>query len=412
MKTEVTTRRTSGRDAAMMAAGVLVALVAFGLWTFMTGDREPAATEVEEAAAPAQASPDELVVRADILKAAGIETATATVKPHVEFVRASGTVEANELQAQDVTPLVSGRIERLSVVEGTTVRAGAVLLTMSSPEVAELQGSLRAAEARLVEAQATLTRTRRLVELGAGAGKDLIAAEAGKGAAQAEVAQFRQRLAVLGGNAGSGNAAVASTTSVRAASSATVVERLVNPGQWIAAGTVVLKLANLSTVWVVVNLPEARLPSVHVGAPVEIRVAALDNAVLTGKVGYIESQLDPETRTAPVRVEVSNPGQRLRFGMFVQAAIEGRRTGGDALMIPSSAVQRIGERTVVFVPADDAGKFRIRDVELGDESEGSRVVVKGLRAGERVVSKGGFTLKSQLLKGQFGEDEELGGPER
>jgi len=321
-------------------------------------------------------------------------------------------VEPNELQSQDVTPLVSGRVERLAVVEGTTVSAGTVLLTMSSPEVAELQGHFRAAEARLVEAQATLTRTRRLVELGAGAGKDLIAAQAAEAATQAEVAQFRQRLAAFGGTASSGIAAVASTTSVRASSSATVVERLVNPGQWIAAGTVVLKLANLSTVWVVVNLPEARLPAVHVGAPVEIRVAALDNAVLTGKVSYIEWQLDPETRTAPVRVEVSNPGQRLRIGMFVQAAIEGRRTGGDALMIPSSAVQRIGERTVVFVPADDAGTFQVRDVELGDESEGSRAVVTGLRAGDRVVSKGGFTLKSQLLKWQFGEDEELGGQGR
>jgi CheY-like chemotaxis protein len=113
----------------------------------------------------------------------------------------------------------------------------------------------------------------------------------------------------------------------------------------------------------------------------------------------IESHLDPETRTAPVRVEVANPGQRLRIGMFVQVAIDGRRTGGDALMIPSSAVQRIGERTVVFVPSDDAGKFEVRDVELGDEADGSRVVVTGLRAGERVVSKGGLALKSLLLKG-------------
>ena len=411
MTAESFERRVSRRDVVLVAAGILAALVAVGLWTTFRSDGAEPSTETEQATAP-QTSADEIVVSAEVLKAAGVELATVSLGPRVERVTASGTVEPNELQIQDVTPLVSGRVERLSVVEGTAVSAGTVLLTMSSPEVAELQGNLRAAEARLIEADATLTRTRRLVELGAGAGKDLVAAEASRGAAQAEVAQLRERLAALGAAAGSGNAVVGSTTAVRAPSSATVIERLVNPGQWIAAGTVVIKLANLSTVWVMVNLPEARLPAVQVGATVEIRVAALDHAVIVGKVSYIESQLDPETRTAPVRVEVPNPGQRLRIGMFVEVAIEGRHTGDDQLMIPSTAVQRIGERTVVFVPLDDAGKFQIRDVELGAESQGFRVVLTGLRASERVVSKGGFTLKSQLLKGQFGEDEELGGKER
>lgn len=411
MTAEPFERRVSRRDVVLVAGGVLAALVAVGLWTTFRSDGAEPSTETEQATAP-QPSADELVVNAEVLKAAGVELATVSAGPRVERVTASGTVEPNELQIQDVTPLVSGRIDQLSVVEGTAVSAGTVLLTMSSPEVAELQGNLRAAEARLIEADATLTRTRRLVELGAGAGKDLVAAEASRGAAQAEVAQLRERLTALGAAAGSGNAAVGSTTAVRAPSSATVIERLVNPGQWIAAGTVVIKLANLSTVWVMVNLPEARLPAVQVGATVEIRVAALDHAVIVGKVSYIESQLDPETRTAPVRIEVPNPGQRLRIGMSVDVAIEGRQTGGDQLMIPSTAVQRIGERTVVFVPLDDAGKFQIRDVELGAESQGVRVVLTGLRASERVVSKGGFTLKSQLLKGQFGEDEELGGKER
>ena len=96
--------------------------------------------------------------------------------------------------------------------------------------------------------------------------------------------------------------------------------------------------------------------------------------------------------------------------MFAEVAI-GPADRSDQWVL-STAVQRIGERTVVFVPLDEAGKFQIRDVELGDESEGFRVVLTGLRAEERVVTKGGFTLKSQLLKRQFGEDEELAGKER
>jgi len=77
------------------------------------------------------------------------------------------------------------------------------------------------------------------------------------------------------------------------------------------------------------------------------------------------------------------------------------------LTIPSDAVQRIGERAVVFIPTADTGRFEVRDVELGDQVQDMRVILKGLRAGDRVVTKGGFTLKSQLLKGQFGEEEEI-----
>ena len=244
----------------MLAAGLLVALAAVGLWTSSAAMKRNNRGQRYSTSAAPKPSADELVVTPDVLKAAGIEVSTVALRPRVERVTASGTVEPNELQIQDVTPLVSGRIERLSVVEGSAVGAGALLLTMSSPEVAELQGNLRAAEARLAEAAATLTRTRRLVELGAGAGKDLVAAESAEGAAQAEVAQLRQRLAALGASVG-GNETVASTTSIRAPSNATVIERLVNPGQWIEAGTAVIKLANLS-LWDVVNVPEARLPAV------------------------------------------------------------------------------------------------------------------------------------------------------
>lgn len=404
-------RRFSGRDGLMLAGGILLAVLLFAAWTFLGGAAEPPAQDaaVAPAAAEVEPSPEKVTIAAEILENARIAVATATVRPRMDRVTAPGVVQPNELQMQDITPLVSGRVERVAVVEGSPVMAGDVLLTMSSPEVAELQGNLRAAEARDVEAEATLIRTRKLVELGAGAGKDLFSAEAARGAAQAEVAQLRDRLQALGASAASDSTAVSSTTSVRAPASATVLERLVNPGQWIEAGTAVMKLANLSTLWVIVNVPEARLPSVTVGAPADIIVRALDGLTISGRVNFIESQLDEETRTARVRVEVPNPAQRLRVGMFVEAAIQGRRTGDDELLVPSTAMQRIGERTIVFLPTEEVGTFAVRDVEFGDEIQGMRAVRSGLEPGERVVSNGGFALKSQLLKGQFGEDEELAG---
>jgi cobalt-zinc-cadmium efflux system membrane fusion protein len=401
-------RVVSRRDVMMIAGGALLALLSIAFWSIFRSPQETESPAAPETPAAVATSGDAFTVPPEVLKVANVEMATVTRRPRIERITAPAVVQPNELEIQDITPLVSGRVERVFVVEGSAVTADAVLLTMSSPEIAELQGTLRAAEARQAEADAALARTRKLVDLGAGAGKDLIAADTATRAAAAEVAQLRGRLETLSAPPANGTT-VSSGLSIRAPARATVLQRLVNPGQWIEPGAILIKLADLSTVWIIANVPEARLATVSVNAPVDIRVDALDGLHITGRVTYIESELDEQTRSAPVRIEVANPGSRLRIGMFVDATIEGRRMGDDELMIPALAVQRIGERTVVFVPEDEPGAFEVRDIELGDEVEDQRVVLTGLTAGEQVVSKGGFTLKSQLLKGQFGEDEELAG---
>ncbi|MGH9935497.1 MAG: efflux RND transporter periplasmic adaptor subunit, partial [Blastocatellia bacterium] len=154
----------------------------------------------------------EVELSAEALEAAKIEYATVTERPAIALLRVTGTVETNQQQTQQVTPLVAGRVERVNVALGDRVRAGAPLAVVSSPQIAEMHGKLREAEtrlqtaernlarvqtaenraailsakARLDEAEAALKRTRRLIELGAGAGKDLIAAETAYKTAKAE----------------------------------------------------------------------------------------------------------------------------------------------------------------------------------------------------------------------------------
>jgi multidrug efflux pump subunit AcrA (membrane-fusion protein) len=145
------------------------------------------------------------------------------------------------------------------------------------------------------------------------------------------------------------------------------------------------------------------------GARAEIRTAAPGIEPRTGRLDYVDPRLDEATRTARVRVEVANPGQLLKVGMFVQVGFDASLSGSTAgeveeVVVPSTAVQRIGERTVVFIPKDDeAGHFEVREVELGGEVDGFRRVTSGLRGDERVVTKGSFTLKSHLMKGELGE---------
>jgi multidrug efflux pump subunit AcrA (membrane-fusion protein) len=121
--------------------------------------------------------------------------------------------------------------------------------------------------------------------------------------------------------------------------------------------------------------------------------------------------LNEEARAARVRVEVKNPQERLKVGMFVEvsfqteAATQGKVTESE-LVIPEEAVQRVNERTVVFLPKDgESGHFEARDVEVGAVTDGYQRVISGLKSGERVVSKGGFTLKTRLLKGEMGEHD-------
>jgi membrane fusion protein, heavy metal efflux system len=454
------------RNMAIVAMVVIFAVVAVLAVVLWARDDSPKATEVkvntETAGQEAEHADEEVKLSPEALKAAGIEIEGVTQRPAVALIKVTGTVETNKQQTQQASPLVSGRIERVNVGQGDVVRAGAVLAVISSPEVAEMHGKLREAEtrqrlaertlqrvqraenrvgviqskAKLDEAEATLRRTRRLIELGAGAGKDLVAAEAAQKSAKAEydyhnnisvnrevqqaqadvetarvdVGHLRQSLQTLGDPVATGSrddhTTNISLVALRAPVSGTVVERLVNAGAGIQAGTPLFTIANISTVWIIANVPEAQIGKIRVGTPAEVRSAALGNGAMAGRVNYIDPRLNEETRTARVRIEMANPGERLKAGMFVEVGFQAGSGAAseEELVVPSSAVQRIENASVVFIPKDDEpGAFEVREVELGGEVSGYHRVISGLKLGDKVVTKGSFVLKTQKLKGEMGE---------
>lgn len=446
---------------------VVVTLLAFlvGAWlwsrsgnTKATDDK--AATEDKEHSGE---EGKEVKLSPEALKAAKIEIEGVTQRPAITLLKVTGTVETNPQQTQQVTPLVSGRVERVNVRLGDRVGAGAVLTVISSPDIAEMHGKLREAmtrldsaekslarvqraenrsavlqaKAKLDEADATLKRTKRLIELGAGAGKDLIAAEtaykqakaeyefqsnislnrevqeaqAEVNTARAEVTHLQQSLRALGVSETEGTQEQhkenISLVVVRAPASGIVTERMVNPGAGIEAGKTLFTISNIATVWVIANVPEAQLGGIHEGTPAEIRSSVIGSNTINGRVAYIDPQLSEETRTGRVRIEVPNPGEKFKTGMFVEVGFQAstNASSGEELVVPSEAVQRIGDRTIVFVPRDkEAGAFEVRDVELGGEVGGYHRVLKGLKLGEKVVTKGSFTLKTQLQKGELREE--------
>jgi cobalt-zinc-cadmium efflux system membrane fusion protein len=446
-------RAVLGAVAVLLVVAVVALAAMYGGGEGKGPARKGEHAEAEEHAEGGESA--EVQLSPEARTAAGIEIESVTERPVDAPLTVTGTVESNQEQTQQASSLVSGRVERVHAALGDFVRAGAPLAVISSPEVAEMTGKLREAEtrldlarrnlervkraenraavlaarAKLDEAEATLRRARKLVDVGAVAGKDVTAAEAAYTTAKAEydyqsnialnrevqeaqaevetaqteVNHLRQSLQALGGSSGSGDVSV---VTLRAPISGTVVERTVNAGAGVEAGTAMFTIGNLSTVWVIANVPEAQVGQLRAGAPAAIRTAAPGVEPRSGRINYIDPRLDESTRTARVRVEVPNPGETLRMGMFVQVGFQAGTLGSSALeelVVPSTAIQRVGERTVVFLPKDDEpGHFEVRDVEIGGEVEGYRRVLSGLSLGDKVVTKGSFTLKTRMMKGEMG----------
>ncbi len=392
----------------ILAAFVIV-LIVLGL-IGCGGDEKPAANaEAAEAAEKREEGeePEGLIeLTPEAMTAAGIQYAQVTERTAAAPLKATGTIEANQQRMQQVTPLVSGRVDRVTAVAGDRVRAGTVLAILSSPEVAELHGKELEAQARLNLAQSNLRRITKLSQLGAAAGKDLAAAASEVATAQAEIAHIRASLAALGSDERIKGHSI-SSVALRAPISGTITERLVNAGAGVQAGTPLFSIADLSTVWVIANVPESQINNMRIGTPAEVRSSALGQSIARGRVTYIDPVLNEQTRTGRVRLEVVNPNQQLRIGTFVEVNFEaGAAAASEAateLVVPDEAIQTVENKTIVFVPDAKPAHFQMREIQVGGQADGVRKVIAGLTAGERVVTKGSFVLKTQMLKGEMGE---------
>lgn len=447
----------------IIATVIVGLLVLGGLAWFMT--RKPADQDKVEKKVESEHTENEtgkeVKLDPESVESAGITIETVTQRPAISRLYVTGAVELNPEKTEMASPLVGGRIEKVFAGVGDYVNQGAILATVSSPELAELHGkmneaktrltlaernyarvqkaenraSIIQAKARLDEADATLKRTKKLIELGAGAGKDLIAAEtayttaksdydfqsniglnkeiqeafAEVQTAKVDYEHIQNQLRVLGVSEGSltvdDHRTSTAIVAVRSPLSGVVTERKFNAGAGIAASTPIFAISNLSTVYVIANVPESNVNRLVVGSAAEIRSESI--GTINGRVTYIDPRLDETSRTARVRLEVPNVNGKLRAGTFIEV---GFYTGtneatGQELMVPSSAIQRDGERNIVFIPkTNEAGAFEVREIEIGGEIDGYTSVKSGLALGDKVVTKGSFVLKTQLQKGELGEE--------
>jgi len=166
----------------------------------------------------------------------------------------------------------------------------------------------------------------------------------------------------------------------------------------VSMGQELFVVTDLSEVWAVGDLYEQDFPAVGVGPEAVVTAPAYPDLALRGRVTYIDPRIEPATRTAKVRVEVPNADGRLRLGMYVTLAFT-TRGDGRTVVVPRSAVQTLGERHVVYLPAkDDEGKFVQRSVKLGPPIGDGYAVLSGLQAGDIVVTEGSFFLRAEAVR--------------
>jgi membrane fusion protein, heavy metal efflux system len=353
----------------------------------------------------------------EALHNADIKTLEVELRPLKEWLEAAGVVEPDLNQVARVRSLGRGVVRRVLVRPGDWIEAGQALFEYDNIESGELLGEYKALlsqrgklEARVKLTEQTVERARSLLAAQALAKKELEVRIAEQREAQAELDAHAEKLnAVAGKLARFGtspdrpmSSGAASISSVKAPQSGVILEFQIAPGEVLSTDQEVMTIANLARVWVIASVYERDLGRVKMGQTAEISFVSFPDKTFSGRITQVAQRLDPETRTAKVRVEVENRGGQLKLEMFGNVRLP---TQDPRIVpaIPETALQQVDGKNAVFVQTK-AHEFQRREVELGHKADGWVEVTHGLKPGERVVTQGSFYLKSTLLKETLQED--------
>ncbi len=411
--------RAVRRKYLLIVTAVLAVLIvaAVAAWLFFRSSKSGAgrpvpaprniSLEQPDPGAPAAPVETTLTLAPEMVDRAGIKIEAVgeqLVEANTGGQTGTGVVRENAYRTTPVVSLVGGIVRRVNVELGANVRRGQSLAVVFSNDLAMAQTSYLTALAELEEHHKHHVRTIRLLEIGAASREELEQATTKLKTAEAEVASQRQKLLLFGLSQRQvsglkSSSQISSEVSLPAPVTGSVIARSANPGEVVEANKEILRIADLSSVWVVGQVYEKDLGRIRIGSGASITTEAYPGRIFRGQVSYVDPTLDTATRTGQVRVELANPGQQLKIGMYVNIAFA--TVGGaesTAPTVPMAAVQNINNQQVVFVATKEPNVFVMRPVRLGPEVNSRYPVVEGLAVGERIVTEGSFLLRAEYLK--------------
>jgi cobalt-zinc-cadmium efflux system membrane fusion protein len=335
----------------------------------------------------AEAPPDAKIVPGFDVSVFSVEhpeqfpVATATSQVAAPELVVTGTVNPDISRNVPVISLASGRVVSIHARLGDTVSKGQLLLTVRSDDISGAFGNYRKAVADEVLARTQLERAKDLHLHGAIALNDLQVAQDTEDKAKVDVETMSEHLRLLGNDPDHPNSVV----DILAPVNGVITDQQVTTAAGVQSLTTnPFTISDLSSVWIVCDVYENDLPNVHIGDTAEIRLNAYPDRVLRGSVSNIGAILDPNIRTAKIRIEVANPGI-IRLGMFVTATFRGL-TKEVRTVVPASAILHLHDRDWVYVPAPDK-KFRRVEVVCGDPLPGNLQQIKsGIKPAQQVIA--------------------------
>jgi cobalt-zinc-cadmium efflux system membrane fusion protein len=309
----------------------------------------------------------------------------ATSHAGTSTIQATGSVNPDISRTIPVISIASGRVVDIHARIGDYVKKGQLLMEVQSTDVSGAFGAYLKAVADEHLAQAQLDRAKLLYEKGAIANSQVEIAQNAEEDAKAALSAAEEQLRVLGVDK---NHPAATVKVYSPATGYIIAQNVTNAGAagvTYAGSSSAFTIADLSHVWIICDVYENDLPLVHLGQKAEIRLTAYPDRVLNGVVNDIGAVLDPQIRTAKVRIQVDNPNTLMRVGMFATATIHGK-TLQTHVQVPASAVLHLHDLDWVYVPAGD-GKFRRVSVRGGGTLPGNmQEIISGIEVGQQVVS--------------------------
>ncbi|MDF2634221.1 MAG: efflux transporter, family, subunit [Pelosinus sp.] len=374
-----------------VAAGVLV----FGGGGYYYATQQAKVTmdhTGHQTTAPVMAMGDVVTLDAKARQLSGVQTAQAIVKALAKEIKTTGKIAMNENGRTYITSRVEGRIDELYVTaDGEYIAPGQAIAAVYSPT--------------FIAAQEEYLLTLENVQKLQNAGKDVV--QINNRLREAA----RRKLQLL--NVPDSDIAHLEHTrkpkdhmTIYAQFGGTVLEKQLLPGSFIMPGDKLYSLSDLSTVWLYVDIYEKDIAGIKIGQPVAVNSGAYPGENFSGQVTFINPVLDDATRTIKVRVEMANPGGRLKPNMFVNANVQ--LPLGDSLVVPESSLLDSGSRKIVFV-AQSEDTFVKRDVVTGQHADGYVQILSGLQPGDTVVTAATFLIDSQTKLGSFGSHAGHGG---
>jgi RND family efflux transporter MFP subunit len=312
------------------------------------------------------------------MQSIGVKTGIVEFRPVRDEIRTVGNIEADETRLSDVQIRFAGWVQKVYAdAMYKQVRQGQPLLTVYSPE-------LVTAEQEYLVARELLAQTTPGGAAGSHGSQSLLDAATERlqrwQVPDREITRLKK------------SGKIRHEIEIDSPASGFIIDRKAFPNMYVQPGTKLYAVADLSTVWVYAQISQNEIGRVKVGDPASITVDSYPGQTFPARVSFIWPEVDQATRRARVRLEIPNPEMKLLLGMFVNVELD--LPLGDQLAIPASGVFQSGTRQIAFVD-HGGGYFEPRDIEVGARAGDDFIVLKGLKAGERIVTSANFLIDSE-----------------